>query len=256
MELETFLRNNLNEMCIIGADFNVITKASDKRGGSNKLPTMTLDFIDWINRNSLLEIQIAENTFTWNNKRKGFSNIAEKLDSFFIHGWLMNSNYTMEAEILPLSGSDHYPLQLNILAEQGPRKCPFKFENMWYKDDNIINLIEQWWRESVFSGSKMYIVANKLKLIKRRLLEWNREHFGNIFDKKLLVEMDLKDVNREVLDQGMDEPLFLKEKILLTEYEEILAKEEISRRQISRETWLKDGDRNRKPFHNSTKQKI
>lgn len=73
----------------------------------------------------------------------------------------------------------------------------------------------------------MYIVANKLRLIKRRLLEWNREHFGNIFDKKLLVEKDLKDVNREVLDWGMDEPLFLKEKILLKEYEEILAKQEI-----------------------------
>ncbi|GLJ54602.1 hypothetical protein SUGI_1173000 [Cryptomeria japonica] len=224
---ETFLRNNLIEICIIGEDFNAITKALDKRGGSNKLPPADLDFNDWINRNSPLEIQTVENTFTWNNRRKGFSNIAEKLDRFFIHGGLKELNYTMEAEILPLSISDHYPLQLNILIEQGPRNCPFKFKSMWFKDDNIINLIEQWWSESVFSGSKMFIVANKLKLIKRRLLEWNREHFGNIFDKKILVEMDLKDVNMEVLDWGMDKPLFLKEKLLLSEHEKILAKEEI-----------------------------
>ncbi|XP_059071310.1 uncharacterized protein LOC131865579 [Cryptomeria japonica] len=227
LELETFLRDNVNEMCIIGGDFNAITKASNKRGGSSKLPTAALDFNDWINRNSLLEIQTAENSFTRNNRRKGFSNIVEKLDRFFIHGGIMNFNYNMEAEILPLSGSDHYPLQLNIVADQGPRNCPFKFENMWYKDDNITNLIEQWWSESLFSGSKMFIVANKVKVIKRRLLEWNKEHFGNIFDKKLLVEKDLKDVNREVLDQGMDEPLFLKEIFSLTKYEKILAKEEI-----------------------------
>ncbi|XP_059073561.1 uncharacterized protein LOC131874284 [Cryptomeria japonica] len=202
-----------NEICIIGGDFNTITKALDKREGSNKLPSAALDFNDWINRNSLLEIQTAENTLTWNNRRKGFSDIADKLDSFFIHGGLKEFNYTMEAEILPLSGFDHYPLQLNILIEQGPQNCPFKFKSMWFKDDNIINLIEQWWSESVFSGSKMFTVTNKFKLIKRTLLEWNREHFGNIFDKKLLVEMDLKDVNKEVLDRGMDEPLFLKEKL-------------------------------------------
>ncbi|XP_059066300.1 uncharacterized protein LOC131857626 [Cryptomeria japonica] len=235
MELEAFLNNHLNEVCIIGGDFNAITKVEDKRGGNIKLPPAAIDFNHWINRNSLLEIQTADNAFTWNNRRKGFYNIAEKLDRFFIHGGLLEFNYNMETKPLPLSSSDHFPLQLNILSDHSPRNCPFKFESMWFRDDNIINLIEKWWRGSVFSGSKNFIVANKLNLM-RKLSEWNRTNFGNIFDKKLLIERDLKDVSTEVLEKGMDEHLFLKEKLLLSDYEKVLSNEEIFWRQKSRET--------------------
>ncbi|XP_059064232.1 uncharacterized protein LOC131856452 [Cryptomeria japonica] len=255
LELEAFLGNHPNKVCIIGGDLNAITKVEDKRGGSIKLPLAAIDFNNWINRNSLLEIQTIENAFTWNNRRIGFCNIAEKLDRFLIHGGFSELNYTMEEEPLPLSGSDHFPLQLNILTDYSPRNFPFKFESMWFRDDNIINLIEHWWNGSVFSGSKMFIVENNLNLIKRKLLEWNRENFGNIFDKKLSIEKDLKDVNIEFLEKGMDEHLFLKEKSLLSEYEKILSKEEIYWRQKYRETWLKDGDHNTKFFHNRTKKR-
>lgn len=51
----------------------------------------------------------------------------------------------------------------------------------------------------------------------------------------------------------MDEKLYLKEKGLKQEYEEIIAKEEIFWCQKSRETWLEVGHRNTKFFHNSTK---
>lgn len=47
----------------------------------------------------------------------------------------------------------------------------------------------------------------------------------------------------------------MKEKELMKDYEDILAKEETYWHQKSKEIWLVDGDKNTKYFHISTKQR-
>lgn len=126
---------------------------------------------------------------------------------------------------------------------------------MWLKDDKWLGLIEKWWKDIEVSGSNLYRVISKLKVIKNNLLRWNKTHFGNIFEAKVKLEEEMSKVNKRVIEKGIDEALYLEEKKLLANYEDILAKEEVFWHQKSREMWLSEGDKNTKFLHNSTRQR-
>ncbi|XP_059073249.1 uncharacterized protein LOC131874050 [Cryptomeria japonica] len=253
-EIKNFT-STLSQVCFIGGDFNAILHQHEKQGGSSNNAWASLDFADWIHRSGMLEINMVKDAFTWNNWRLGFSNIAEKMDRFFVLGSLINFPFTLEASILPFSRSDHFPISLDIQREASPKRCPFKFENIWLKDDHILELLKEWWNGAMVLGSENFKVVNKLKIIKKSLIQWNREHFSDIFDKKAQVEVELAKVNKQVMRYGMDETLFLKEKKLMADHESILAKEEFFWKQKSRETWLEVGDKNTKFFHNSVRMR-
>lgn len=96
---------------------------------------------------------------------------------------------------------------------------------MWFLDANFIELIRSWWQQDNIKGSKMFKFVSKMKMLKSKILEWNREHFNNIFKEKLNNEENLNTLNAEVISNGMTNENFLLEKELLAKQEEILAKE-------------------------------
>lgn len=100
------------------------------------------DFKDWIDRNGLLDIESGDKSFTWTNRRKGFSNISKKIDRFFWLGDLYSFPFSFECSVLACSGSDHFPILLSFQGDSDNSKSPFRFENMWMKDPNFLTLIE------------------------------------------------------------------------------------------------------------------
>ena len=60
-----------------------------------------------------MDIKTKNGIYTWNNRRKGFCYIAERLDRFLLRGE-HNLDKLINAEILPMAGSDHFPVKLEI----------------------------------------------------------------------------------------------------------------------------------------------
>lgn len=59
-------------------------------------------------------------------------------------------------------------------------KAPFKFENSRLLTPNFGTKVKEWWDSFVVVGSTSYVFCKKLRLLKRKLIEWNRDVMGNI----------------------------------------------------------------------------
>jgi len=97
---------------IVDGDFNMIKSLSEKRGGRSIIEPSQLDFMDFINRCGLVDVETVNGWFTWNNRRKGGNSIASRLDRLLItETYLVNSG-DINASVLPAAGSDHWPVCL------------------------------------------------------------------------------------------------------------------------------------------------
>ena len=79
--------------------------------------------------------------------------------------------------------SDHSPILLDGEEMRGG-PSPFRFENMWLKEEGFKEVLRKWWKGIQVSGSASFILIEKLKTLKPILRSWNKKVFGQIDSKK------------------------------------------------------------------------
>ena len=119
--------------------------------------------------------------FTWcgglNNRSKS------RIDRFLIsEDWEAHFQGAIQVVLARLV-SDHSSILLDGGGmRRGP--TPFRFENMWLKEEGFKEELKQWWEGIQVSGSASFILTEKLKALKLFLRSWNKEVFGQIDSKK------------------------------------------------------------------------
>eukprot|EP00253_Pinus_taeda_P007744 PITA_07744 len=135
--LHGIIRRYPSSKCILGGDFNMITTLLEKKGGLRKLSRDVEAFAAFIETAKLVDVHPNSGSFTWNNRRGGDKLIASRLDRFLVSESIILDGTTVESDILPSRGSDHWPISLNMEVSSTPRNRPFRFEKFWLDHPNF-----------------------------------------------------------------------------------------------------------------------
>ncbi|XP_059285082.1 uncharacterized protein LOC132038428 [Lycium ferocissimum] len=147
--------------------------------------------------------------------------------------------------------SDHSPLCLELQGYPTKPARPFKFFNWLAEHNDFALMVNEGWRHQC-SGSKMYVVWEKLKQVKRELKKPNQTEFIGLKSKVATVRDQLIEMQQQMYN-GHNTYLFDSEKALRKQLEKCTMIEESEMKQKSRVHWLNLADSNTSYFHASLK---
>ena len=78
---------------------------------------------------------------------------------------------------------------------------------MWLKVEGVKELMKSWWEGVSFNGSASFILAEKIKVLKVKLKEWNRDSFGRIELRKnaALEQVQIWDAREKISRLNLEE---------------------------------------------------
>jgi len=161
-------------------DFNEIASPGEKKGGMQADIRKCLQFNNWINECSLMEVTTWGTKFTWRGPQwNGRDKVFKKLDRVLCNvSWRLRYHEGF-AKVLSRMHFNHHPI---ILLTEGEtnigRNRSFRFEAAWTTHENFHHFLKDNW---VRSRDLAYLLNN----LTNNLKEWNKDVFGNIFKSKI-----------------------------------------------------------------------
>ena len=183
--------------CIRG-DFNVTLFHNERSGGARRRWAVAA-FADFIAEQGLMDLPMSGGVSTWSNNISWY-----RLDRFLVFlEWDLSFPDLLQKKLSRVC-SDH----AHILLVGGSRqngKRPFKFENMWLKEEGFVEKVRSWWGLFSFVGSPNFVLAEKLRALKGEIKRWRIEEFGSVEVRIKAWAEEMKLLDRYEEDRGLSE---------------------------------------------------
>src|ERR1044072_2046451 len=116
-------------------------------------------------------------------------------------------------------------------------------------DSRFPKFVNESWGELRLQGRGIFVLKEKLKLLKEKLKVWNKEIFGDLNLKRKDLIARLNELDKQVEDGGPNDENSKQRKEVSAELWSVARFHESLLRQKFRTKWIKEGDANTKFFH-------
>ncbi|XP_058783675.1 uncharacterized protein LOC131658395 [Vicia villosa] len=162
------------EWCI-GGDFNSTLFKEERIGiSSGRSGRESANFMNFVEEMKIIDLPSVGGRFTWFS---GNGQAMSRLDRFLLTEnlillWKVDCQVVGKREI-----SDHCPVWLKVGGKDwGPK--PFRFNNGWYKHREFDSFLKKEWGLLSVRGRGDFVLYEKLKNLKLKLKDWNKEIYG------------------------------------------------------------------------------
>lgn len=174
------LAQDMQSPWLVRGDFNIIVSEEEKHGGMLVYIQEVEDFAHCIDTCNLFYLGYKGSLYTWWNGRSGDACIFKSLDRYLGNLKFQELFPALEVEHFIKYGSDHAPLLRTCNVNTVQVKKSLKFLNFWAKSATFKDVIKKHWQSDV-EGNPFMIFYHKLSNVKKALVGWNKETFGDIF---------------------------------------------------------------------------
>lgn len=124
-----------------------------------------------------MDLPCGGSLFTWSNNQE--DPVMSRIDRFLVDARWCELYPNVHQFSVPRPVSDHCPIFLDSQIDSwGP--SPFRFELMWLEEKGFVELVQGWWQSFQVEGWAGYRLVVKLQMLKAKLKQWSKEHFGSV----------------------------------------------------------------------------
>ncbi|XP_031126953.1 uncharacterized protein LOC116029190 [Ipomoea triloba] len=241
------LGDNLQGPWIVIGDLNDIASGEEQWGSESTCNTSLQRFVDAYSSCGLFDPGHVGPKFTWCKTVGNRVTQMHRLDRALWNTEAQLAFPEGKTVVLPILCSDHNPILFMDAAGLPPNQNsrPRRFEAAWLTREDYGTI----WKDATRIRDRS--MADIITDITEQSFSWNRNVFGNIFNRKRHLEARILGI-QQALSYTSLASLQALERKLIRELNDVLDQEEALWFQKSRKDWIRDGDRNTRFYHTAT----